>query len=113
MHEAHKVFAERQETVDREVNRVFRLFERSGEVLGSKDRIEDRGYEGQTRKLSEKTFDNVDDLIVMSSEVERVMNEAQQLIHPSNPFARAVNTFSESRFQRGIEQISGKPLKFT
>ena len=112
MHEAHKIFALRKETVDQEVNRVFRLFERSGEVLGSKDRLEDRGYEGHTRQLSEKTFDNVDDLIVMSSEVERVMGEAEQLIHPTNPLARAVNTFSGSRFKRGLDQISGKPLKF-
>ena len=112
MQQAREIFAERKESVGEEVQKVFQLFERSGEVLGSKERITDRGYEGQTRELSEKTFENVDDLIVMSSEVERVMGEAESLIHPKNPLSKAINVFSGSRYAQGIERISGKPLEF-
>jgi hypothetical protein len=112
MQQAKEFFAERREAVAQEVDRVFKLFERSGEVLGSKDRIKDRGYQGQTRELSEKTFENVDDLIVMSSEVERVMEEAESLIHPQNPISKTVNVFSGSRYSRGVDRISGKPLIF-
>jgi hypothetical protein len=54
----------------------------------------------------------VDDLIVMSSEVERVMDEAEELIEPRSAVGKAVNIFSGSRYKRGMDKVSGKPLEF-
>ncbi len=109
---AYEAFAERKKSVDKEVQRVFDLFEHSGEILGSRKRIEERGYEGRTKELGHQTFDNVDDLIVMSKEVERVMSEADELIHPKGPVGRIINALSGSRYARGLGRITGKPLKF-
>ena len=110
--QARQAYAAQKKLVDREVDSVFELFEHSNEVLGSRERLVDRGYEGQTRRLAEQTFDNVDDLIVMSREVERVMAEAGELIHPRHWWGRLVNLFSGHSFERGQERISGKPLEF-
>ena len=57
-------------------------------------------------------FEDVDDLFVMSSEVERVMGEAREMIHPKSVTGRISNMFSGSRYEQGVNHISGKPLKF-
>ncbi len=110
--EAQRVLAERQKSVTHEVDRVLELFDQSGQILDSRKRLEERGYEGRTRVLSERTFDNVDDLIVMSSEVERVMEEARQLIYPRNWLGKLRNLISPMDYEKGIARISGKPLEF-
>ncbi len=92
---------------------VLGLFERSGEILGSKEKVAQRGYSGTTRELSDRTFDDVDDLLVMSNEVERVMDQARELIYPTNPFAKLANLFGGARYERGVNRVSGEPLRFT
>ncbi len=110
--EALRVLAERQESVTREVDKVLELFDHSGQILGSLKRLDERGYEGRTRELGERTFESVDDLFVMSSEVERVMEEARQLVHPRDWFRKLRNLVSPIDYEKGIERISGKPLEF-
>jgi hypothetical protein len=109
---AEATFAERKKTLRSEMDRVFRLFERSGEILGSREQLAKRGYTGETQRLSLETLDNVDDLFIMSNEVERVMEEARQLIHPRDPLAKLGNMFSGTRYERGVHRITGEPLKF-
>jgi hypothetical protein len=106
-------FAERQRSVRQEMDRVMALFARSGEILGDRTRLAARGYEGETKALSEATLQYVDDLFVMSNEVKRVMQEARALIHPTRPWEWIVNLFSSARYERGINQVTGKPLKFS
>ena len=112
MKRARETFAEREKTVKGELDRVYELFGRSNEVLGSKEQVEKRRYEGTTKKLTDNTFEDVDDLIVMSSEVERVMSEAREMIHPKKTTGKIANMFSGERYEQGVNHISGKPLKF-
>ena len=109
---AVETFAEREAAVKEEMDKVYGLFERSGEILGSKEKVRKRGYEGETKKLTDHTFEDVDDLIVMSAEVERVMDEAREMIHPKQTTGKIANMFSGSRYERGVNRISGEPLKF-
>ena len=105
-------YTERQRSVRGEMDRVVRLFQRSGEILGSRDKVQQRGYEGTTKQLCHQTFDTVDELLIMSNEVDRVMDEASDLIQPEYWYGRLINLFSASRYQQGLNRISGEPLVF-
>ena len=102
----------REVEVTQRMEAVYGLFERCREVLGDQKRVEQRGYEGTTLQLTNDAFDDVDDLFVMSSEVERVMAEARELILPQSLVGRVANLFTDSRYERGINRITGEPLTF-
>lgn len=108
-----QAFAERESSVRQEMDHVVQLFSRSGEILGDRDRLAARGYEGETKSLSEQTLQYVDDLFVMSSEVKRVMEDAKAMIRPGNPWGWLVNLVSAAPFERGINHVTGKPLRFS
>ena len=110
---AHEAFEARQQLVNAAMEGVFELFERSGEILGSEQKAAQRGYTGTTKELTKRTFDDVDDLLVLSNEVERVMDEARDLIYPTKLLARMANMFTGSRYERGVNRITGEPLVFT
>lgn len=112
MKRAHETFAQREASVQAEMEKVYGLFEQSGEILGDKEKVKKRGYEGTTKKLTDNAFEDVDDLFVMSSEVERVMDEAREMIHPKKITGKISNMFSGSRYEQGVNRISGEPLKF-
>ncbi|MEZ6118944.1 MAG: hypothetical protein R3C28_20575 [Pirellulaceae bacterium] len=105
-------FAEREASVKTEMENVLQLFTRSSEILGSKERIVDRGYEGATKELSSAAFQNVDDLLMISNEVQRVLGEASQLIQPTSVTAKLKNLFSAVAYEQGVNRLSGEPLKF-
>ncbi len=104
---------EREAQVATETEGIDRLFTRNEELLGSKDKIVERGYTGATRAISEKAIDYVDDLFIMAKEVRRVLKEARELVEPSNPLTKFFNLFSGGSFQQAINLVTGKPLKFS
>lgn len=112
MQRAEQALAEREKMVAAEMEKVYELFDRSGEILGDKERVKKRGYEGTTKKLTGNAFEDVDDLFVMSSEVERVMGEAREMIRPKKVTGKIANMVSASKFEQGVNRISGEPLEF-
>ena len=104
---------EREGSVAKETDGLDQLFTQSGDLLGSLDRIRERGYIGKTKALSEGTLADIDDLFIMSKEARRVIAEAKELIHPPGVWDQVLNTFSPSRYDESIRQLSGKPLKFS
>ncbi|MEZ6134411.1 MAG: hypothetical protein R3C53_05820 [Pirellulaceae bacterium] len=113
MREALQQFALRSESVREETDNINVLFERNDEILGGREGLERRGYEGATQILSQQAIDYVDDLFIMSKETRRVLSEAKELIHPRGVIGKLVNLFSSSRYQQALNQVTGKPLKFT
>lgn len=109
---AREELAKRRSQVKAEMENVYELFEWSHEILGSEERVEKRGYEGTTKEFVNTAFADVDDLFVMSSEVERVMQEARDIVEPTQWISRLVNLFSQSRYEQGINRVSGEPLTF-
>jgi hypothetical protein len=113
MEAAFKTLAERERLVAKETEGLDRLFTRNDELLGSKEKIAERGYTGATKEVSEKAINYIDDLFIMSKEVRRVLTEAKELVHPSTFFGKVVNLFSGGRYQQAVNLVTGKPLKFT
>ncbi len=69
--QAIDAFREREASVRQETDRIDKLFTRNQEILGSRENLNARGYTGLTRKISDQAFDQVDDLFIMSKEVNR------------------------------------------
>jgi len=113
MVEAKKMFLEREQSVRKETDHIDQLFQRNREIIGSREKIDDRGYTGRTRIVSEAALESVDDLFVMSKEVNRVMEEARDWISPKNIFGKLINLISSFRYQRGVNHLSGTPLRFS
>ena len=109
---AEETLRQREQQVNAEMEKVYELFDRSGEILGDKEKVKRRGYQGATRKLTNHTFEDIDDLFVMSTEVRRVMDEAVELVRPKSLPGKVANLLSASRFEQGVNRITGEPLTF-
>ncbi|MCC7334391.1 MAG: hypothetical protein IT422_04820 [Pirellulaceae bacterium] len=112
MLKAQADLAERERSVAEQTDGVNTLFVRNDEILGSREHLKKRGYEGRTQQLSNQALDYVDDLFIMSKEIRRVVSEARELVYPSSPLGRLTNLFSSTRYHQAINHVSGKPLQF-
>ena len=113
MQKALATLDERELQVNTETEGIDRLFTRNDDLLGSKEKIAERGYVGATRMISEKAIDYVDDLFIMSKEVRRVLKEARELVSPGHPWMKILNLFSGGNYQQAVNLVTGKPLKFS
>ncbi|MCA9183020.1 MAG: hypothetical protein KDA51_16270 [Planctomycetales bacterium] len=112
MLKAQAELAERERSVAEQTDGVNTLFVRNDEILGSRENLRKRGYEGRTQQLSNQALDYVDDLFIMSKEIRRVVSEAKELVYPGSPLGRLTNLFSSTRYHRAINHVNGKPLQF-
>ena len=113
MQKAQQALADREASIRRETDQLDRLFMRNEDILGSREKVDARGYVGKTRELALSAFQYVDDLFIINKEIKRVLNEARSLATPADPWNQLVNLFSASHYQQALEHISGKPLKFS
>jgi predicted nucleic acid-binding Zn-ribbon protein len=111
--QAIDAFTQREDSVRQETDQIDKLFTRNADILGSREKIGERGYTGQTRQVSEAALNSVDDLFIMSKEVNRVLEQARQLVYPTSLTGRVKNLFSSERYHQAMQLLSGKPLKFT
>lgn len=109
---AQRDLSQRETSVAQETDGINQLFVRTEEILGSREQLNKRGYEGLTQQTSQRALDYVDDLFIMSRELRRVVQEAKGLVFPSGWAARCGNLFSSSRYQQAISLVTGKPLQF-
>lgn len=112
MLKAQTELAERERSVAEQTDGINTLFVRNDDILGSREHLKKRGYEGRTQQLSNQALDYVDDLFIMSKEIRRVVSEAKELVYPSDLIGRLTNLFSSTRYQQAINHVSGKPLQF-
>ncbi|MCY2983521.1 MAG: hypothetical protein NTY15_07755 [Planctomycetota bacterium] len=103
----------REESVSKETDGLDQLFTQCADLIGSRERIAQRGYTGRTRELGEGAINDIDDLFIMSKEIRRVLAEAKGLVNPKGMWDQIVNAFSSAKFEESVRQISGKPLKFS
>lgn len=113
MQKAIDEFKKRQESVILETENIDKLFEKNRSLLGSKEKVDQRGYEGRTKDVSYQALGYVDDLFIMAKEVRRVLAEARARIEPSGFADKLINYFSSANYQEAIDHISGAPLKFS
>ncbi len=112
MVQAQSELANRESSVAAETDGINTLFVRNEDILGSREQLQKRGYEGVTQKTSQQALDYVDDLFIMSKEIRRVVSEARELVYPSGLSGRLTNLFSSSRYLQAVNLVTGKPLQF-
>ncbi len=110
---AQATIEERKQVINRETEGVDRLFTRNDEILGTREKLAQRGYTGATKALSEQAINDVDDLFIIAKEVRRVLREAEELVQPTGLWPKIINLISSTRYQQAIQLVTGKPLKFT
>lgn len=113
MDQAVENLKQREASVAKETEGLDQLFTQSAELLGSRDRIKERGYTGKTKSMGEGTLGDIDDLFIMSKEARRVISQAKDLVYPPGFWEKLLNNFSPTAYEESIRQLSGKPLKFT
>ncbi|MFM8570917.1 MAG: hypothetical protein ACKOAU_04910, partial [Pirellula sp.] len=104
---------QREAAVAKETDGLDQLFTQSADLLGSRERIKERGYTGKTKTMGEGTLGDIDDLFIMSKEARRVIGQAKDLVYPPGFWDKLVNNFSAGAYEESVRQLSGKPLKFT
>ena len=93
-------------------DQLFALMDRASLVVGSSADLESRGFGGATLELCQQSIREVDELFIMSSATDQVMDRADFLIEPDPFLPRMVNTFSGRRYRRGIELLESAPIGF-
>ncbi|XZE46164.1 hypothetical protein SH467x_001437 [Pirellulaceae bacterium SH467] len=112
MNKAIRELAIREDAVQKETDRTGVLFTRTNDLLGSKDRVEKRGYEGKTKDLALQILATIDNLFILSKEMRRVLELAKNAIHPTDWRDRWKNHFSSELYSEGISLLNGKTLSF-
>lgn len=113
MKKAQSQLSDRESAMSQNADEVDKLFTRNDELLGSSERLQQRGYVGKTKVVSEQALSYVNELFIISKEVRRVLSEARELVYPQGLWGRVVNMFSRGRYQRAMNQLTGSPLKFS
>jgi predicted nucleic acid-binding Zn-ribbon protein len=112
MHQAIQEIQKREKSVQDETEEIDQLFERNRVLLGSEQRISERGYTGRTKEVALQALQYVDDLFIMSKEIRRVLADAKVLVEPNSWRVRLLNYFSARKYQEAIHLVTGAPLFF-
>lgn len=91
---------------------LFQLMDRTSLVVGSSSDLEERGFTGTTEKLARETIRGVDELFIMSSATDQVMEDAESLVSPRTPLAWLMNGFSSKRYKQAVQLLSSRPIGF-
>ena len=103
---------EREKEVRNELDGVGDLLKRADVVIGDREAIARKGYQGKTKELSTKALDDIDQILVMSSSVDKVIDEAKQKIEPTSILSKITNWWSPENFNEGFEILENKPIEF-
>lgn len=103
---------EREKEVRDELDGMGELLKRADVVIGDREAIARKGYQGKTKDLSSKALDDIDQILVMSSSVDKVIDEAKQKIEPTSLWTKVTNWWSPENFNEGFELLENKPIEF-
>ncbi|MBN8600669.1 MAG: hypothetical protein J0M26_06560 [Planctomycetes bacterium] len=112
MRQAIQEIQKREKSVQEETEEIDQLFERNRVLLGSEQRVSERGYTGRTKEVALQALQYVDDLFIMSKEIRRVLADAKVLVEPNSWRVRLLNYFSARKYQEAIHLVTGAPLFF-
>lgn len=112
MKQAIQEIHRREKSIQEETEQIDQLFERNRVLLGSEERVNERGYTGRTKEVAVQALQYVDDLFIMSREIRRVLADAKHLVEPSSWSMRLLNLFSGRKYQEAIHLVTGAQLGF-
>lgn len=110
--EAKKLFQKWHAQLDGKFDELFQLMDRTGVVVGSSAELKDRGFTGTTEALAKKTIRDVDELFIMSSATDQVMERVEKLVDPRSFPGKLVNAFSSRWHKKAISLLSSEPIGF-
>lgn len=103
---------QRQQEVRQQLEGMGDLLKRADVVIGDREAIDRKGYQGKTRDLSSKALDDIDQILIMSSSVDRVIDEAKAKIEPTSLWTKIINQWSPENFNDGFDLLENKPIQF-
>jgi len=89
--QAEELLQHRKDESKEMVDRLFAVMDRAAVIVGPIGEIKTRGYQGETLRLSKLALEKVDEAFVLSSNVKKVVEEAEELITPGNPLSKGRN----------------------
>jgi hypothetical protein len=111
--EAEELLASWDRGFDSKTQSLFKLLDRTAVIIGSEADLPKRGYTGETLTLSKQTIEDVDELFIMSSAVDRVLREARKLVHPSYSTFQVINKLSTNRYLKAMKLLRDQPITFS
>ena len=93
-------------------DRLFELMDRTTILVGSSSEGENREFSGTTEELRKKAIREVDELFIMSSATDQVMDDVEKSVEPGSFWGGLVNLFSWTRYQRATELLTSKAIGF-
>ena len=109
---AKQLFRKRRRNLRGKFDQLFSLMDRAAVIVGPNSQLSSRGFSGTTFSLARSAIHEIDELFIMSSATDRVMDEAEKLIHPKSVFAMLENVFSPRKFKKATALLGEKPIGF-
>ncbi len=109
---ANEKLLQREKEVRQELYGIEDLLKRADVVIGDRAAITRKGYQGKTKDLANKALDDIDQILIMSSSVDKVIDQAKQKITPTSFWAKINNWWSADNFNEGFELLENKPIEF-
>lgn len=106
--QAEQLLASRKLEMKETEDRLFKLMDRSSVIVGPLIELENRGYSGDTLSLSKKGLKQIDEAFVLSSNVQKIIEEAEDLIEPVNPLSRSRNLVSRGRYEDAVDLLDAE-----
>ncbi len=106
--EAEELLASRKLEMKETEDRLFELMDRSSVIVGPINELENRGYSGDTLNLSRRALSRIDEAFVLSSNVQKIIEEAESLIEPGNPLSRSRNLISRGRYEEAVDLLDAE-----
>lgn len=110
---AEKLLAARQDAFKARRDRLFELFDRCRSTVGNQVELEESSTSGETRRLGAEAIRDVDELFIMSSSVDRVIDDAEAMIRPRGVVGRIRNLFLKRSFRNACRILEDEPVSFT
>lgn len=109
---ARELFQKWRGILDGKFDELFQLMDRAGVIVGSSSELKERGFTGTTEVLAKETIRDVDELFIMSSATDRVMERVEKLVEPGSFSGKLENFFSSRRYKKAAALLSSEPIGF-
>lgn len=106
--QAEELLASRKLEMQETEDRLFELMDRSAVIVGPFNKLAERGYTGDTLALSRQSLKHIDEAFVLSSNVQKIIEEAEGLIQPSNPLSRFRNLINGGRYENAVDLLDAE-----
>ncbi len=106
--EAETLLKTRKTEMEEMSDRLFAMMDRAAIVVGPVNELEARGYTGEILKRSREALQKIDEGFVLSSNVKKIIEEAESLMLPANPLEKSRNLVSGGRYEEAVDLLDAE-----